>query len=266
MIKTGSKRLKFKIVPSLNVIFFVFLSLGFAALVAGLVIFIISINSNYCSCCVPSLYDISMFLITLGIGLSTIAFSFRQFANHFSKLSEESRIQTSNVFKIYQDAISTDDYLFVEKVIGDIFVDYSNNFQALIKTFLDNENDLSQFFDKYDSIDKEKMRIELYEICFSRINYLRLENQEINSELLIDMFESRFKKVMYSFEDICQRFMSMNINEDVFMNSIYPTISDLFLCSLYFIYIFELEEDLLNMTCCVLQLEKVYGDSSWLEE
>ena len=207
-----------------------------------------------------------MFLITIGIGLLTIAFSVKQHTNHLSRLGKEYRIQTNNAFKLYTETLATDDYLFIEKVIGDVFVDYSNDFKELIKDFFNNEYDTSKFFDKFNLINKEKIKIEIYEICFSRLNYLKLENQEINSELLIDIFESRFKKVMFSFEDICQRFIQMNINEDVFTNSIYPTISDLFLSSLYFIYLFELEEDLLNMTYCILQLEKDYGDFSWQEE
>ena len=258
-MKHSDKKSTFTVSRFWKVVFHIFIVLGISTIIVGIVFFVLAFYYEQCYCSKPSFYEVSVFLITIGIGLSAIAFSAEQIFDHQTKNAENERNATINVYNQYIDIISSDEYIFVSKVLDDLYTIYHDTFEKLFEYASIGKGNSKEFNDIFDTIDTEEFGKALEKACSDRFEYLKLSEQTISQEHIVDIFKSYFKKVIYSFDNLCYQFISFTMDEDVYSNNIHPTVEDMFLCSIYLIYHYEMEEEILNLTYCVM-LFKDGGD------
>lgn len=212
-------------------------------------IYLTSKNEECCCCCNQSdfFYNCSIAFATIGFGICTAIFSGA--AERREKLKRRNILinNTKDCYEKYERIASSNDYLFVEKVLEDISRFYhidtiSDSFYANETKYLDNMIDLIGGEDE--DIDKFLNKTE--EFVSGRLNYLFLSKEdkkiiEENSKTIL--FEKSLINVMRSIEPLCYEYINQNVSSDIFKDKIIPNISKIYLRSYLYLCAFGLNDN-----------------------
>ena len=239
-----------------------FLTLGLLLMIYTLVVYILECIEKVkclqtCECCVcccnletVTIADITIILITFGIGICSLCISASEQKKKLSEENVEDTQNTLQAFQQYQNVIASNEFAYVKNVLNDLFSDekYGKIFTEIQESFLLSFH-IEKAFEKFETNFLEEDMIKLSNFLANSFKenliYLDIEQSSIDEKIASYKFESSFKKVMSVFEALSYYDISFRKADAYFEEKMFDTIKDTFLSSLLFINMFDLYDDLI---------------------
>lgn len=241
---------------TLRRLLFILLFFGFLLVCGGIVYGCYTFIEYYsekvegCCCQSISLADLSIILITLGLGILSLVFSIRGMIRDNADINRKNSENTEKALKDFHDLVSLPDYLFVKTIIDEFSSNnnYSDLMNECVKSFKNTSNIRFALKKFYVNLGKkrfgDKLSKDILEIISKNKTYVS-KNDLNNDDDLFSMFEISLRRVLFGFEDLAYQYVNAKNDNEVFKASILPTIREIYLKSIVLADLFGLTNDLI---------------------